>query len=161
MYADDTAISSLDKIGELNSVINVELGCLEKWLQSNKLSLNIAKTQVMIIGPCFQVNGNEIDIFRETKYLGVMIDEKFKWSNQAKFLQKEMCQSIGLLKYVKQFVYDSTLRDMYPSIIEPKVSYCCSISGCFSDTKLNTLQQLQNRTAELSRAAHLINRLLL
>ena len=96
MYADDTAISSSDKIGELNSVINVELGCLEKWLQSNKLSLNIAKTQVMIIGPCFQVNGNEIDIFRETKYLGVMIDEKFKWSNQAKFLQKEMCQSIGL-----------------------------------------------------------------
>ena len=58
--------------------------------------MNIVKTQAMIIGsaqklgkvnktsditPCFQVNENEIDIVHETKYLGVMIDEKMKWSN--------------------------------------------------------------------------------
>ena len=51
MYADDTAISfSSDKIEEINTLVNAELACLEKWLQSNKLSLNIVKTQAMIIG---------------------------------------------------------------------------------------------------------------
>ena len=106
MYTDDTAISfSLDKIEEIDTVVNAELACLEKWLQSNKLSLNIVKTQAVIIGsaqklgqmnkmsditPCFQVNGNEIDIFHETKYLGVMIDEKLKWRSQKQVLQKKI-----------------------------------------------------------------------
>ena len=82
--------------------------------------MNIVKTQAMVIGsaqklgpmsktsdiiPCFQVNGNEIDIVHEMKYLGVMIDEKLNWSNQVKFLQKKMSQALVLLKYVKQFVH--------------------------------------------------------
>ena len=74
---------------------------------------------------CFQVNGNEIDIVHETKYLGVMLDEKLKWDNQAKFLQKKVSQALGLLKYAKQFVHESALRNMYLRIVEPNLSYCC------------------------------------
>ena len=126
MCADNTAISfSSNSIEEINTVVNAELACLEKWLQSNKLSLNIVKTQARIIGsarrlgqmnktskitPRFQVNGNEIDIVHETKYLGVMLDEKLKWNSQAKFLQKKASQA-----YAKQFVHESNLR------------YCCSV----------------------------------
>ena len=52
MYADDnTAISySSDKSEELDLVINEELSSIERWLQGNKLSLNVVKTQAMIIG---------------------------------------------------------------------------------------------------------------
>ena len=51
MYADDTAISfSSDDIEEIDVVVSAELACLEKWLQGNKLSLNVVKTQAMIIG---------------------------------------------------------------------------------------------------------------
>ena len=102
MFANDTGISySSDKIEEIDAVVNAELTCLETWLQGNKLSLNIDKTQAMIIGsaqnlgqinktseisPCFQVNGNDIELVHETKYLGVMIDKNLKWGSQAKFL---------------------------------------------------------------------------
>ena len=84
MYADYTATSfSSNNIEEVNTVVNAELAYLEKWLQSNKMSLNIVKTQAMIIGssqklgqmnktsditPCFQVNWNDIDIVHATKY---------------------------------------------------------------------------------------------
>ena len=45
MYANDTAISfSSDNIEEIDAVLNAELACLEKWLQRNKLSLNVVKT---------------------------------------------------------------------------------------------------------------------
>ena len=89
MYADDTAISySSDKSEELDLVINEELSCIERWLLGNKLSLNVVKTQAMIIGskpkikklnnpstlPSFRVGGEEIDLINETKYLGVVID---------------------------------------------------------------------------------------
>ena len=51
MYADDTGISyAFKNIGELNTVINRDLDCLNKWLQGNKLSLNVIKTQAMVIG---------------------------------------------------------------------------------------------------------------
>ena len=51
MHADDTAISfSSDNIEEINTAVNAELACLEKWLQSKKLSLNIVKTQTIING---------------------------------------------------------------------------------------------------------------
>ena len=79
----------------------------------NKLSLNIVKAQVMIIGsaqmlgqinkiseitPCFQVKGNEIELLHETKYLGVMIDKNLKWGSQVTFLQKKISRALGLFK---------------------------------------------------------------
>ena len=51
MYADDTTISfSSDNIEEIRAVVNTELACLQKWLQGNKLSLNVVKFLAMIIG---------------------------------------------------------------------------------------------------------------
>ena len=94
MYADDTAISfSSNNMEEIDAVVNAELACVEKWLQGNKLSLNVVKTHAMIIGSSqklrklytpmvpishFQVNGNDIDFVKEIKYLGLMIDENLK-----------------------------------------------------------------------------------
>ena len=51
MYADDTNISYADV--DVNSIqlnLNHGLGNLNKWLISNKLSLNTAKTEFMLIG---------------------------------------------------------------------------------------------------------------
>ena len=50
MYADDTSLCNqpLD-INKLNEVINSDLEKLQKWLISNKLSLNAMKTQSMLI----------------------------------------------------------------------------------------------------------------
>ena len=45
----DIAVSlfSSNNIEEINTVVNAELASIEKWLQSNKLSLNIVKTQTI------------------------------------------------------------------------------------------------------------------
>ena len=114
MYADDTAISySSDKSEELDLVINEELSCIERWLQGNKLSLNVVKTQAMIIGskpkiknlnnpstlPSFRVGGEEIDLINETKYLGVVIDNCLTWESHICAVQKKISRAIGLLKY--------------------------------------------------------------
>ena len=50
MYADDTMISYSSKtLGELHMVLNAELVDIEKWLQSTKLSLNVVKTQALVV----------------------------------------------------------------------------------------------------------------
>ena len=51
MYADDTYITYADV--DVNSIqlnLNHDLGNLNKWLISNKLALNTAKTEFMLIG---------------------------------------------------------------------------------------------------------------
>ena len=51
MYADDTTISYLsDNMEDLVVVVKSELSRLNRWLQGNKLSLNVVKTQAMIMG---------------------------------------------------------------------------------------------------------------
>ena len=51
MYADDTNISYSSKsVDEINSAINDDLSNLKLWLEGNKLSLNVTKTQAMLIG---------------------------------------------------------------------------------------------------------------
>ena len=51
MYADNTSISIAASIlPELESALNTELANLYEWLNVNKLSLNITKTELMLTG---------------------------------------------------------------------------------------------------------------
>ena len=73
---------------ELELVLNAELANLHEWLNVNKLSLNIAKTEFMLIRSrqrlattidlslTVQIKGHEIDGVPHTKSLGVYIDQK-------------------------------------------------------------------------------------
>ena len=50
MYADDTNVTfaASDMLG-LGTQINTELKSINLWLKANKLSLNVAKTEFMVI----------------------------------------------------------------------------------------------------------------
>ena len=50
MYVDDTSLCFKSKdLSQLNEASNEDLSCLDAWLISNKLSLNVAKTQSMLV----------------------------------------------------------------------------------------------------------------
>ena len=57
--------------------------------------------------------------------------------------------ALGFLKYTKHFLQEDKLRSMYLSIVERQLSCHCSVWGCCDDTKVNTLQTLQNRAARV------------
>ena len=51
MFADDTNLTlSAKTLTELKLALTPELNNLSRWLKANKLSLNVAKTELMIIG---------------------------------------------------------------------------------------------------------------
>ena len=94
MYADDTNISFKSKnLVELQDCMNTELKSLNTWLEVNKLSLNMAKTEFMVIGSRRRLatHGNlDLDVFVDNKRikrvsssesLGLTIDENLNWSN--------------------------------------------------------------------------------
>ena len=56
MYADDTTISySSSSLADINQTLNSELNDLKQWLQGNKLSLNVLKTQALILGSQLEI----------------------------------------------------------------------------------------------------------
>ena len=54
------------------------------------------------------------------------------------------------VSYAKKFLPSGDLQKMYSGIVEPHFSYCCSVWGCCNETKLNSLQKIQNRAAGIT-----------
>ena len=53
MLTDDTNITiSGSALADLKQETNLELLNLHCWLKANKLSINVAKTEFMVIGSC-------------------------------------------------------------------------------------------------------------
>ena len=92
MFADHTIITIAAKsIPELQLIINSELKNLHQWLITNRLSLNVAKTEFMIVGSrqrllvhnehiSIAMDGKPIKRVKEAKSLGVQIDEHHTWA---------------------------------------------------------------------------------
>ena len=142
MY-DDTIISYYSKtLDELRRVLNAELVDIEKWLQGNKLSLNVVETKAMIVGSMPNVNkmavqpasllvfhkgGTDIDLVNKVKYFGLITDNCQTWRYQIENIKGKVSCAIGLLKYCKNFVSMQTLKGVYRSIVEPLLNHCCSV----------------------------------
>ena len=139
MYADDTSISiAASSLPELESVLNTELANLHEWLNVNKLSLNIAKTELMLIGSrqrlakttighslTVQIEGHEIDRVPHTKSLGLYIDQNLSWSKHVNETAKIISSGIGALKRLRPFIF-STIQQYY--YIEPLLSHILIIT---------------------------------
>ena len=94
MYAHDTNITFQSRdLTELEDKMNMELINLNTWLTSNKLSLNIVKTEFMVIGSRQRLatfNDNDLKVFvndkkikkvKTTNSLGLTIDEHLTWKD--------------------------------------------------------------------------------
>ena len=165
MYADDTTISLSSKsIGDLQNDLNLDLLKLQDWLHANKLSLNVVKTQSRIIGsgpnirkretqpdaqPSFAIGDQEIEMIANTKYLDVQVDSQLNRDKHVGTIKTKANRALGLIKYSKKCLPSDVLNKMYRGIAEPQLSYCCSVWGCCSESKINALQRIQNRAARI------------
>ena len=162
MFADDTNITiSGSSLADLEQKTNLELLNLHCWLKASKLSLNVAKTEFMVIG-CRQKLlteiHNEINIKLEdqviskvdhAKSLGLIIDNRLSWSNHVNDLCKKVTSAIGALRRIRPLISQSTEVLIYNSWIQPHFDYCSLVWDGFSDQLSDKLQKLQNRAARV------------
>ena len=121
MYADDTNISmQSNDLSNLEILMNAELANLKTWLEANKLSLNIAKTEYMIIGSRQRlstfdnynlkvcVDNDQINRVVKFKSVGLTIDENLTWKCHIDDITKMVSSGIGALKRMRYFVSEET-----------------------------------------------------
>jgi len=162
MYADDTSISfEGTSVPEIEEQMNNELQNINIWLRANKLSLNVAKTEVMLIGSrqrlaaqlirnlqieTDQVAINQVD---KAESLGVIIDNTLSWNEHINKMTKKISSCLGVLKRSRKFVTKDCAIQMYNALITPHFDYCSEVWGETYVAHLDRLQKLQNRAARI------------
>ena len=96
------------------------------------------------------MEGEEIPIVNETKFLGVWIDKKLDWhSHTDKVLLKIKC-NMNLLQQSKKFLPVHCKRILYYTQIQSHIAYALLVWGSMcSKQKLNKIQKLQNQCLRL------------
>ena len=94
----------------LNPQINSDLKYIDRWLKANELSLNVAKTEFMVVSSRqklqslndhtmnIHIDGFPINQSNQSKSLGLIIDKNLSWKAHIHEVSKKVSSGIGALK---------------------------------------------------------------
>ena len=158
IYADDTNLTfTACNIPELQEQMSVDIQCLKNWLIANKLTLNVIKTEFMLVGSRQRIATmtenintflNRISLNRAncSKCLGVEIDELLTRDTHIASVSKKVSSGISIMRKIKPFIPISSLLNIYQSIVT-YFDYCSIVWNGIGDNLADKLQKLQNRAA--------------
>ena len=139
MYADDTNITARSSsLCIVEESLNNELENIYQWLLSNKLTLNVEKTEYMIIGTRQRLSyfSPNISVFIDGKVLkeveskttlDVLVNKHLCWDKQIDNFSKKASKGIGMLRRVKSHVSTETPKHLYQALVQPHFDYCSMI----------------------------------
>ena len=137
LFADDTNITATShNIADIETAANSDLENLKNWLIANKLSLNVAKTEFVLIGspqmirnasnaqPNILIENKQIQQVNKAKTLGIIIDQHLSWKPNTENICKKITSGISALRRVKPFIAErDTLTSIYNAIVRSYYYY--------------------------------------
>ena len=111
---------------------------LSKWLNANKISLNVSKTEMVLFRPKrksmdfnlkIKLNGKRLYETNSVKYLGIRIDYKLNWKAHINDIALKLITANAMLYKVRDFVGAGILKSICHTIFESHIHYACIIWG--------------------------------
>ena len=105
-FADDLLIVvKASTVAEVENYTNIEMSKIAKWSKENKLHFNYLKSKVMLISRRLKerkamdiyLNNNHLEQVEKIKYLGIIIDSKFKFTEHIKYITARCTKLINTL----------------------------------------------------------------
>ena len=130
-YADDTALVSLCENSDKD--YRKEVTNFTEWCANNYLELNVGKTKEMVIDFTkrtvvhrdLEIDGKKVERVDKYKYLGTIIDSKFKFEENITTLYKRANKRMYHLRQLHHLKVDRTIVKLfYMSIIESVIIFC-------------------------------------
>jgi len=155
-FADDTNIFITGKsLSDISSIINEEMILISEWIKNNRLSLNVVKTNYMIMSSrAKQYDCNDcvisiddviLERVYETKFLGVMLDDKLLWKSHIEYICNKISKCMGILIKARKILGICSLVTLYNALIKPYLIYCNIIWGNTYTKYLNKVNILQKK----------------
>ena len=161
IFADDTGLTAAsESFPHLKNLIEEDIQSLVTWLANNKLTLNVLKTEFLIIGSKARLSRLEDDLYISVegesiyrspyhKSLGFVIDESIDWEDHINAVIKKANCGISVLRSARSYLPLEVLQTLYRSLIECHFRYGDIVWGNCGETLLNKLQKIQNRAARI------------
>ena len=157
-FADDTNLLCMsNSIKKLNKLVNADLENLVHWLNANKISLNVKKTEMVIFKSKqkkfegdlkIKLCGKRLYPSESVKYLGVKIDTNLNWEHHVNDLSIKLNRHNALLFKMRKYVSLKILRSIYFAIFDSYLSYCCLVWAQNSST-IQQIVILQKKAARI------------
>ena len=113
-FADDTDLLCLsNSIKKLSKLVNADLKHLLNWLNANKISPNVKKTEMIIFKSMqkklegdlkIKLCGKRLYPTESVKYLGVKIDANLTWQHHVNDLSTKLNKANALLFKMRKYV---------------------------------------------------------
>ena len=127
-FANDTNLLCLsNSIKKLSKLVNADLKHLLNWLNANKISLNVKKTEMIIFKSKqkklegdlkIKLCGKRLYPTESVKYLGVKIDANLTWQHHVNDLSTKLNRANALLFKMRKYVSLKILRSIYFAIFD-------------------------------------------
>ena len=138
-FADDTSLLyTNNSIKKLNKMLNKDLKNLTNWLNANKISLNVDKTEMILFKPIkkpldcqlkLKLNGKRLYQTSSVKYLGIKIDQYLNWQGHINNIAINLNKKNAMLYKVRQFVNERTKTSIYHAIFDSHLNYAFIVWG--------------------------------
>ena len=143
--------------------INEDMTRVVEWLNQNKLSLNVEKTEFILLGTksklrnihndtvTVNINGTPLKRVHNCKHLGVtcILDENLTWRDHVDYVRMKVLAGIHVTKKVKNLIPQTSTKLLYNAIVSPYFDYCDVVWGNCGTTLQTKLQKLQNKSARM------------
>ena len=134
LFADDTTIYySHSNLNTLYTNLNKDLQILNDWFKTNKLSLNVSKTQYMIFNKKKQraqdaelniiIGQENVNQVKYTKFLGIYIDENLDWSKHIQQCKCKIASGNYAINVSKNVLSPAHSKTLYYSLVYPYLNY--------------------------------------
>ena len=139
----------------------IDLDRIRIWLAANKLTLNTAKREFLLIGsrqilstlernPIIDINQLfPIKQVSTSKSLGGHIDGNLSWDCHINEISKKIASGVSVIKRIRYFLPFEILLNVHNSLVQPHFDYCNVVWGNGSKNLSSKLQRLQNRAARV------------
>ena len=155
-FADDTNLLYINKsIKVLCKKVDYDLKGITNWLNANRISLNVRKTEFIIFRKPnksidfeikIKINGKRLHPSTNIKYLGILLDEHLSWKPYINELTKKINRSNSMLSKIRHYVNSNTIRSLYFALFSSHISYCCQVWGPNGNPHLNRILSIQRST---------------
>ena len=134
--------------------MNEEMIKVVDWLQINRLSLNLNKTQFILfrrkrvkisLSADLTINNIKIGMTERTKFLGVMIDQNLSFQSHIMYIKTKMARGIGILYKSRTYFSLETMRMLYNAFVYPYFTYCTEVWRNACQSYLDPLVKLHKR----------------
>ena len=157
LYADDSLLIVSDKdIKKVEHTLEIEINKISKWLQSNKLSLHLGKTESIVFGSKYKLrkeskmniscNNVPIEAKSNVKYLGVILDQDMSGETTGSKIVKKVNSGLKFLYRKSEFLNVKNRKLLCLAMLQSRFDYGYNVyyRGLREEVKTK-LQTAQNK----------------